>query len=260
MRRATAHAALTVTALAFVVCTFLFSALPGVDLFVSATFVRSDGQFMGQTGVLQFLRHSAWHIASVFALFSLAMAVLQGILRPSARVATRVWTFSVLSFVIGPGVIVNAWLKAHWGRARPRSIEDFGGEATFTPVLAFADQCARNCSFASGEAAGILTFALVVSLSFGGALRDSVRAPALFTLWCAALFLAFLRVVMGGHFLSDVVFAGLISALVTLSLYLALRMEDYVAGATPANAWRDVRDMLTSLGRRLALGMRSRKP
>ena len=68
------------------------------------------------------------------------------------------------AFCFGPGLVVNGVLKAFWGRARPSQILEFGGAAQFTPPVQIADQCARNCSFVSGEASGVTMLAIAIGV------------------------------------------------------------------------------------------------
>ena len=42
--------------------------------------------------------------------------------------------FLFLSLAVGPGLVVNAIFKDHFGRPRPAEITSFGGDATFLPV------------------------------------------------------------------------------------------------------------------------------
>jgi lipid A 4'-phosphatase len=109
--------------------------------------------------------------------------------------------FVLTFFAAGPGLGVHL-LKILVGRARPRALEEFGGSAFFTPPWQITDQCARNCSFISGEAAS--AFALLTLVVF--------IKPRYSTLYLAAIGLvaaafSFNRVIFGGHFLSDVVIA-----------------------------------------------------
>ncbi len=62
------------------------------------------------------------------------------------------WCFLIAVLAIGPGLVANVMLKDNWGRARPRQVVEFGGTKHFTPPLVPARECARNCSFVSGEA------------------------------------------------------------------------------------------------------------
>jgi len=61
--------------------------------------------------------------------------------------------FSLLTLALGPGLLVNSLLKSHWGRARPIEVSAFGGARSFSPAYIIAQQCSRNCSFVSGDAA-----------------------------------------------------------------------------------------------------------
>src|SRR5262249_62173504 len=66
----------------------------------------------------------------------------------------------LLTFLVGPGLIVNSMLKQYWGRARPIEIHQFGGDAQFSRAGIPATQCRRNCSFPSGDAAAAFPLAL----------------------------------------------------------------------------------------------------
>ncbi len=261
MTRAAAHATLTAVALAFVAAALLFGAAPGIDIAVSAFFFDA-GHFTAQGAPwLELLRQTLWDVAIATALLSLALTLLQPLRRTAPRIATRVWSFIFLSYLIGPGLIVNGLLKAHWGRARPVQILDFGGTAQFTPPLEAAQECARNCSFVSGEAAGAITTALVLTLTFLAAIEaPRSRRGALAVTWILALVASGLRIAMGGHFLSDVVFSALICAMVTLSLYLLLRVDRVATTATFGNLAKGGAGLLQGGGALLAsLGARIRR-
>jgi lipid A 4'-phosphatase len=244
--RDAAHTALTASALGFCLSAFLFGAWPGLDIAVSGAFLTDAGEFSASTNRwLEILRHALWDTTTILVVFSITMVTVQLVFRPKHRVSTRVWGFIILSFVLGPGLIVNGLLKNHWGRARPRDIEIFGGNAQFTDALTSAHECLKNCSFVSGEASGFFTFALVLSLTFVPAIRQPAsRYAALAGLWCLALLAGGLRIAVGAHFLSDVVFAFFTSAIVTLSLYLAMSMERRVVDATVSNAALDVQSIM----------------
>jgi len=141
---------------------------------------------------------------SIFLLFALLWRVLLG--RPLMGLRRASVLYLIAVFAIGPGVIVNGILKAESGRARPAATVEFGGNKRYTPPLAISDQCERNCSFVSGEAS--LGFAF---LAFGFAATTRARRRLGFAAGLA-LGVAFglLRIAQGGHFLSDVYFAGVL--------------------------------------------------
>ena len=111
--------------------------------------------------------------------------------------------FALLGLVVGPilgcGMIANLYFKDTWGRARPVHIEEFGGDKIFTPAFLKSDQCEKNCSWISGETSA--AFSLIVGTIL-------LKNPIFFL---SNVFLGFLvffcRLSMGGHFLSDNIFA-----------------------------------------------------
>lgn len=160
----------------------------------------------------------------MFILTDWAMAValvllfIQLVFRRVRIVEIRTLIFALTSYVVGPGLIVNAFLKSYSGRARPRQIELFGGEKTFSPALSFADQCEKNCSFVSGEASTLATVSAILLLVVAPRLPGYLRVIFSVCVLAVAFFGSGLRVAFGAHFLSDVLFAWVISVSVVLSL------------------------------------------
>jgi lipid A 4'-phosphatase len=137
----------------------------------------------------------------------------------------RAWGFILALYILAPGLLVNAGLKSHWGRARPAAVQEFGGTAQFTPALQPADECLRNCSFVSGEASAAA--ALAISVAAGLYVLRGRMAPVTLRagLWAAfavAVLGSLLRLATGRHFLSDVVFAWLLTAGVALVLWVTV--------------------------------------
>jgi lipid A 4'-phosphatase len=118
---------------------------------------------------------------------------------------------------MGPGLVANLLLKDHWGRARPRHVAEFGGPKTFTPPLIPANQCPRNCSFVSGEAASIFLPFYAVAFVVPQWAAALVAAGTLLGFASGAV-----RVSQGAHFLSDVIFAGVFMALTVGLVYWAI--------------------------------------
>lgn len=139
--------------------------------------------------------------------------------------------FLIAVLIMGPGVVANLVLKDNWGRARPRDVIEFGGGKVFTPPLVPASECARNCSFVSGEASSI--FAVFFGLAFA---LPGYR-QRLVAIGCVAGLLAGgIRIIQGGHFFSDVLFAGVFMALTVSLLHIAL-----------IGAWREPRRSLSEM-------------
>ena len=128
----------------------------------------------------------------------------------------RAGLFLTLLLLIGPGLLVNSSLKMLWGRPRPWQCEQFGGEMKFLPVGQWGTQKLPNSSFPSGHAAVaffLMGLGFVVSPR-----RPWLRNGCFFGGIAYGLAMGFTRVLQGGHFTSDVVWAGAIVYFVAVGL------------------------------------------
>jgi lipid A 4'-phosphatase len=201
--------------LAGMAATVVFVSWPEIDLNAARLFVDESHRFFLERHPLPRLFNTLIEVlAVVLIVSSLGGLAYTGFGRRTlAGHGPRAYAFVLASVAIGPGLIANTLFKNGWGRARPRQIIEFGGTADFTPALAFADQCARNCSFVAGDAS--LAFAtLAVALLAPAATR--ARWVAVAVLFGG--FIGFIRIIQGAHFLSDVVFAGIFVSLTVLVL------------------------------------------
>ena len=110
---------------------------------------------------------------------------------------------------IGPGLVVNLGLKDHAHRPRPIQTSAFGGASEFRPWYRFDGACQKNCSFVSGEASEafwMVAPALLAPPPWRGA---AIGAALIFGAAASLLRMAF-----GGHYLSDVVLAALITLVI----------------------------------------------
>jgi lipid A 4'-phosphatase len=203
------------TAFIGLVAAFVFVGAPQIDIVVSRLFLLPDGAFIfNYPGFGQYLR-LAFQILFVLAVIvSIAGLVLAAFMRRNLFTLTfPKWLYVVLCLAVGPGLVTNVILKDNWGRARPFHVQEFGGKQTFTPALMLSDQCERNCSFVAGEASAI--YMLFFSLAFlARRRRNALLATGIVTGFVAGA----VRVAQGGHFLSDVVFAGVLMALIAEAL------------------------------------------
>ena len=164
-------------------------------------------------------------IVAIVALGAIWLALIG---RPLWRLDRKALVFIVAATVLGPGLIANTVLKDHWGRARPSQIEAFGGSRQFTPAPLPAAQCERNCAFVSGHAA--LAFSLVsFALLLPAGRADGSRSGPRFGF---GALVGVVRMAAGAHFLSDVVYAGLIVSATSWLLYEAIVTRDLLAGPT----------------------------
>lgn len=211
--------------LALALVLFLF--VPEIDLAASSLFYVSGRGFVAShwPPVLFLYRAVpwiAWGIPAVAGLAALWLFLSQ---RPLWLLDRKAVVFLVASTALGPGLLANTLLKDYWGRARPAQVEVFGGPREFTPAPLPATQCARNCAFVSGHAAlGFSLVAFAFLLPPGG-LRRTTTAAAL----SVGAVIGLGRIAQGSHFLSDVVFAGLLVYGTTAVLYWWIVERDGLA-------------------------------
>jgi lipid A 4'-phosphatase len=125
------------------------------------------------------------------------------------------WCFLAAMLAVGPGLVANVIFKDNWGRARPRQVVEFGGTKQFTPPLVPARECAKNCSFVSGEASSAYAPFFAAAL-----LLPQFRLVLIAGGTLSGLAAGLIRMSQGGHFLSDVLFAGIFMALTASALHI----------------------------------------
>jgi lipid A 4'-phosphatase len=130
--------------------------------------------------------------------------------------------FFLLLMLLGPGLLVNTVLKDHWGRPRPRQMQMFGGDRVYHQVWERGES-GKGVSFPSGHASA--AFYLIAPYFL---LRRSSRKRAAIALAAGIGYgcvMGVARMVQGGHFLSDVVWAGGSVYLVGLALYYLMGLD-----------------------------------
>lgn len=128
-----------------------------------------------------------------------------GIVHNSLKKYRRRSLFFILLLVLGPGLLVNVILKDHLGRPRPQELVEFGGTHQFIHFWQ-PGPAGKNSSFPSGHAS--VGFYLMAPWFI---YRQSNRSRALFFLCTGTIFgllVGIGRIMQGGHFISDVVWAG----------------------------------------------------
>ncbi|MBF0094068.1 MAG: phosphatase PAP2 family protein [Alphaproteobacteria bacterium] len=191
------------------------AAVPEVDLTVSGWFFEPPNRFiLRYFPPFEFIRRETQEAVGFLALV-VAQAWLAGRIlgKTLLGIDGRRCLYLLGSLALGPGLVVNGVLKEFWGRARPTTVREFGGDLQFSPALIPSDQCSHNCSFVSGHAAAafwLVSFALLVPPRW----RPLAVAVAL---GCGGA-MGLVRVAQGGHFLSDVVYAGAVTFIVSLGM------------------------------------------
>jgi lipid A 4'-phosphatase len=198
----------------------LLVAIPQVDLAVTGLFYDPQlGFHLRPLLVVRVLYSSVWWISAAVLVGTLGFLIASWTLyRQRAEIGAqrRAALYLLLVMLIGPGLLVNGVFKDHWGRARPSQVVEFGGNKQFTRAALPADQCEKNCSFVSGHASVGFFF---VSLAF---LCPRRRERWLTIGTVAGLGIGLVRIVQGGHFFSDVLFAGIVAYLTARVLHAVM--------------------------------------
>lgn len=216
---------LATSCIATLICLSFFIAFPGFDLAVSGVFGTSRG--FGIRNMAGWNAVRALMITLTDGLIAMAtVMLLVNMVVPRWRVIrTRALFFCIAAYALGPGLLVNGFLKSYSQRARPWNIVEFGGNALYSRPFVLAGQCGGHCSFVSGEASALSTIAIITLLVFVPCLPQSRQGRAQAVIVAVAVSGSLLRVAFGAHFLSDVIFAGLFMALLVPSLYLAFGLH-----------------------------------
>lgn len=190
---------------AFGLLAVLFVAAPQIDLAASALFYRGNGLWaLNREDLWLAIPYRGLPWLGQGLLVSLLLLWLLGFSKrfPTIRARRLTYGFLLTGALAGPILLVDATLKEHSGRTRPVNIEQFGGNKQFTPAFIPADQCQQNCSFVSGHVA---TASFIMAFGWLGA--PAVRRRWLLASLAFGGLFALVRMVPGGHFLSDTVFA-----------------------------------------------------
>ncbi len=166
-----------------------------------------------------FYRSAPWVTGSLAVTGSVLLVA--GVIREKSRRLRMYGLFILLCVAVGPGLIVNGVLKDHWGRPRPRQIVELGGMLEYAPPLLPA--AAHGKSFPCGHCSVGYLYAVGWWLWRRHRPRWAAGSLAAGTVFGTLLGIG--RMAAGGHFLSDVVWSGLIALGVAHVLYYyALRI------------------------------------
>lgn len=114
----------------------------------------------------------------------------------------RMAAVAVICGVLGPGLVVEVWLKNTIGRPRPVQVAPFGGDQPFLGVFQEGSKPETHRSFVSSHAAAGF-WLLSLGLTCGPVWR---RRWLLIGLAAGSL-IGLGRMMQGGHFLSDIIFS-----------------------------------------------------
>jgi lipid A 4'-phosphatase len=196
--------------------------LAGADLAVQSLFY-SQGAGWAQGGEEPWVFLYRYGNIPAFVIGGLgAMAFLLSFLSAKLRQDRKAGLFIVVFLILGPGLIVNTVFKDHWGRPRPAEIVQFGGTETYRPFWQPGTPV-QGRSFPSGHAAvGFFTTApfFILRRKAPGWARRVLAAGILY-----GMLMGLGRMIQGGHFLTDVIWAGCLVYVTGLFLYYLFRLD-----------------------------------
>jgi membrane-associated PAP2 superfamily phosphatase len=206
-----------------VVAGLAFGLFPSLDLAIAGVFypVRDAGgnMFAWRISPTLLSIHDIALNAGFVLVAPAVIALVAKLLLPRTRmlISGRAIVFLISTMLLAPGLVTNVVLKDHWGRPRPIDVTQFGGDQHFVAWWDPRGDCPSNCSFVSGDVSTTAwTFAPAAlappqyrALAYGAALALTVLMAAI-------------RIMAGGHFPSDTIFAGVFTVLIVWLAYAVI--------------------------------------
>ena len=197
----------------------VFGMRPDFDLAVSALFFDPDQKAfpLRSAASVRIIRDVAeWILILLIAPVLIALLIKLLRLRAPIPASGRAALFLIATLALAPGLLVNGILKPYWPRPRPVQVVEFGGPQRFVAWWDPRGECQSNCSFVSGEASSAFW-----SLAPAALVPPTWRALAYGAAIVYGVAMSGLRIAVGGHFFTDVVFAGVFTFLI---IWLAYRL------------------------------------
>ncbi len=196
--------------------------IPKLDIVISKFFYNTEAGFLYKHNTVVLLFFKIIPIATKFFVSICTIYTFYTLIRyKTIKRTIHSWAFFLLiTAAIGPGLSVNSLLKENFGRARPCHILEFSGEKTFSPAFVITNQCKKNCSFSSGHAAMSFYFTAIAYVANSLNFTRTYLAGIVF-----GTMIGLSRIIMGGHFASDVIASCFIVLLSNHLIYLIWKKE-----------------------------------
>ena len=208
--------------LILLILTIIFCAT-NLDIAIESCFYSPEkGWFLRNVNPWDFLYHYGNIPGLVLASAGLIGFIFSFSYRKAAKYR-RAALFLSLVMALGPGLVVNTTFKHYWGRPRPRQIQDFGGRQKYLPVWQKGIS-GEGKSFPSGHASAAFYLFTPFFLLRGTRKKWAVLFLSLGVSY--GILMGFTRMAQGGHFPSDVVWAGGFTYLVGLLLSCFFKFDE----------------------------------
>ena len=203
----------------FIIIAIFLTIGPSMDIYISSLFYYGNNQFLLQSNdiisiifrkiLLPFLIVYIFILPTISKFFFIQKIFFN--YKFSIKEVLFIWFSGLITIIL----FVNLLFKNMWGRSRPNDIYEFGGLDSFDPWYKFGDLCESNCSFVSGDSS--IGFLLIL---FFFITKKNIYC------YLAIIFgssLGFIRIIAGGHFFSDIIFAQLIVTISVSILFIIYR-------------------------------------
>jgi len=173
------------------------------------------------------------------------IVLVRGLLKPAARGPIRPALYLVLVLIIGPGLVANAILKDHWGRPRPREATELGGKWDYLKPW---DKgiAGRGKSFPSGHAS--VPAATIALWFLWRRRRPAVARGCLAATIGLTAYVGAARMLAGGHWLSDVMWAFTLMLIVSALLHRIIILTPELTVITDRPVRKRTRWLVVTLG------------
>jgi membrane-associated PAP2 superfamily phosphatase len=201
--------------------------LTDLDLTVAETFFHpgadGGGWPEGERPLWQLFYHGLPIVTAVLSIAALSVLALAAFRAPLARWRPHA-ALLLATLVLGPGLLVNGVFKENWGRPRPRQTLELGGEQAYVPPLR-PNFAGEGKSFACGHCS--VGFSLVAGWFLLRPVAPWVARGVLALALGIGLLSGVGRMAAGGHFLSDVLWSGLLTYFAAwVSYFFLLRVPE----------------------------------
>jgi len=142
--------------------------------------------------------------------------LIAGSFTPQLRRLRPYALFVIAIYALGPGLLVNSLLKENWGRPRPHQLEQFGFSKSYLPPL-MPGVPGDGKSFPCGHSS--VGYALSAFFLIWLRRRPRLAAAALLVAVGLGTLVGIGRMTAGDHFLSDILWSGVIVYGLALLLY-----------------------------------------
>jgi lipid A 4'-phosphatase len=189
-------------------------------------------------------------LPAILLTFAALIGFILSWIKPKIKAYRRYFMFIILTLIIGPGLLINAVLKDHWGRPRPRQVQEFGGRWEFKEIWQPGTP-GKGKSFPCGHCS-MGFFFITIYYCFKRKHKALAYSSVVFSI-AIGTFIGFARISQGGHFFSDVLWSwGLTYLTASFLYYFILKIPDYDL-KPDADAKEPVMPSARSTGKRRAL-------